>query len=92
MNDTSPERILEQLNAIVGKIIKKEVSLTTDTHVIAHQILDSLDFMDYVFQIQDSFSVDIPDEDLEQRRLGVIGNMIQYLQECQASPTDSPNG
>lgn len=89
MKESSAEEILKQLSGIVSEVVKEQVSLTADTHVIEHKILDSLDFMFYVFQVQDHFNVEIPDEDLEQFRLGKVGHLVAYLQERTGNRDDT---
>lgn len=89
MRESVSEDILKQLNDIVGRILKEKTSLTDDTALIQHKILDSLDFMDYIFNVQDRFKVEISDEDLEDLELGKVANMIAYLRERMGNTHDA---
>ena len=60
---------------------QKDVVVTMDSHLIEGKLLDSLDFMDYVFQVQEFYELEISDGDLEKRRLGNMRNMVNYVVE-----------
>lgn len=52
---------------------------TVDTNITEAGILDSLDFVDLVFQVQERFGVQIPDEDIEANDLRVLGCLVEYV-------------
>ena len=79
MASLSESEVLERLGKVVKQVTKTEHRLTKDTHLIDSGILDSLDFIYYVFTVQDEFEFEIPEDDLEQHRLGNVGDMTDYL-------------
>lgn len=52
---------------------------TVDTNITESGTLDSLDFVDLVFQVQERFGLSIPDEDIEQHDLRVLGSLVEYV-------------
>jgi len=70
-----------QLVEIVRQIAKApSLVVEKDTHLLDDKILDSLDLMDFIFQVQEQWDLTIPDEDLEKYRLGGLDNMAAYLE------------
>jgi acyl carrier protein len=53
--------------------------LDADTDLTS--VLDSLDFVDLVFQVQERFGVDIPDEAIDERGLSRLGELVRYVDE-----------
>jgi acyl carrier protein len=45
------------------------------------KVLDSLDIMGYLTYIEKKYGVKITDQDVADRKLGVIRNMIQFIYE-----------
>jgi len=64
-------------------ILKSDIGLTIDieigTALLAGGILDSMDFMSYVTNVEEKFSIKISDEDISKYKLGIISNMIDYI-------------
>ena len=79
MSDLNPDQVLHQLREEIRGIRKLSKDLTRETNLVGDEVLDSLDFIDYVFQVQEEFGIKIPDEDLETQQLGNMGNMVDYL-------------
>jgi len=47
--------------------------------------IDSLEFMSFLIEVQSRFGVKISDEEVQQKRLMVIRNLVAYLFESQAT-------
>jgi acyl carrier protein len=75
MND---QQILERLQTIV-KSINEGADINEKTALIGESILDSLEFMNYITKVEESFNLEISDLDITHDSLGVIGNMVIYI-------------
>lgn len=42
--------------------------------------LDSLDRIDLAVQLERTFNIDIPDEDVDRQELGVVGGLVDYIE------------
>ena len=72
---TIRERVLEVANDVIGDL-PEDVSEDT---VIVELHLDSLDFMDLMFEIEENFDIEISDKDAEDWRvLGDIVRCVEY--------------
>lgn len=64
-------------------ILKNEIGLSIDieneTALLAGGILDSMDFMNYVTMVEVKYSLKISDDDIGNYKLGIISNMIDYI-------------
>ena len=69
------------LKEIIGEILERDIEINDKTAIIGEAILDSLEFMNYLTKIEEKFGIDISDEDVEKNQLGILGNMIQYLEK-----------
>jgi len=47
--------------------------------------IDSLEFMSFLIEVQSRFGVKISDEEVQQKKLMVIRNLVAYLFESQAT-------
>jgi acyl carrier protein len=45
------------------------------------EVLDSLDFVDLIFNVQERFSVQLPDEAIEEHGLARLGALSSYVAE-----------
>ena len=45
------------------------------------EVLDSLDFVDLIFNVQERFSVKLPDEAIEEHELTRFGALVSYVAE-----------
>jgi acyl carrier protein len=73
-----------QMIEVIRGIIKEiEPAIESDsidkTTDILDLALDSLDIMQYLFEIDEKFGKEIPDDEFVQRKLSIIGNLITYL-------------
>lgn len=78
MNDTT---ILDQLRAILREHTSLKGEVTRETALLSNHVLDSMDFMNYLMAVETAFNCTISDDDLARRKLGVMGNMVDYLKE-----------
>lgn len=78
-------QILEKLVETLGKIIRKDLpddpetlealSLTEDIG------LDSLDFISFLFRVEETFDLKIPEEDIDEKNLVVLGTLAAYIKQ-----------
>ena len=78
MNDTE---ILDRLKVILREHTSLKVAVTRETALLSNQVLDSMDFMNYLTAVETAFHFTISDDDLASRKLGVMGNMVDYIKE-----------
>lgn len=67
------EEIIKVQDPAKALLISEKTSLKDDLGV------DSIELMEFVINVEDAFSVSIPDEDVE--TLMTIGDLIDYLQK-----------
>ena len=72
------EAILEKLKGIISQEFAKDQEITLETDLI-EMGLDSLDIINFLFQIEELFGISVPEEDFEDKSLKVVGNMVDYL-------------
>lgn len=75
------EIVFETLKNILQKEINLQVPIDYDTALIGSQLLDSLDFMNYITNVEKTYDLSISDDDISKFKLGIIENMIQYILE-----------
>ncbi|MCK1219381.1 acyl carrier protein [Streptococcus uberis] len=67
------EEIIKVQDPTKALLISEKTSLKDDLGV------DSIELMEFVINVEDAFSISIPDEDVE--TLMTIGDLIDYLQK-----------
>lgn len=72
------EQIFEKLKLII-KSIKSDVNIRENTGLLNESILDSLEFMNYISKVEESFSLSISDSEISGHQLGIIKNMISFI-------------
>jgi acyl carrier protein len=72
------EALFEKLKEIIGQEFAQGQEITLETDLL-EMGLDSLDIINLLFQIEESFGVSVPEEDFEDKNLKVLGNMVDYL-------------
>lgn len=72
------QQILEKLVSIV-KSIKPEALVTEYSALSGASVLDSLEFMNYITKVEESFSLNISDTEISILQLGIIKNMINFI-------------
>ncbi len=72
------ENIFLKLKEILVDI-KGDVNINYETALIADGILDSLEVINYLTQIEDTYSISISLDQLAELKLGIVNNMIDYI-------------
>jgi len=72
------QQIFDKLNLIV-KSINGNAVLNENTALIGDSILDSLEFMNYITKVEESFEISISDSEINRLQLGILGNMANYI-------------
>jgi acyl carrier protein len=74
------ENLQERLYALVANQLGMErEELSPEAHILDDLGADSLDVVELVMTLEESFDIVVPDEDVE--RLQTLGDVQQYLQE-----------
>ena len=74
------ENLQERLFALVANQLGMErEELSPEAHILDDLGADSLDVVELVMTLEESFDIVVPDEDVE--RLQTLGDVQQYLQE-----------
>jgi len=71
--------ILSKLKDIVENQLNEKLNLAEETALVGEGILDSLEFMNYLTTVEETFDTSISDNDIEKYQLGKISNMIDFL-------------
>ena len=71
--------LFNTLKDILQNDVQLQVEITKETALLGEQLIDSLDFMNYVTIIEQKFSISISDDDISSNKLGVIQNMITFI-------------
>lgn len=74
------EAILVELTRILQENTSLRQPITPDLALLSARALDSMDFMNYVTVVEEQFNVTISDAEIAEHRLGVISNMVRFLQ------------
>lgn len=75
------KQIFEKLKNILTTEINVKIDITEETALVGDKILDSLDFMNYITCIEQEYNIKISDEDILMHKLGVIKNMVEYINQ-----------
>jgi acyl carrier protein len=73
------EMLFNTLKDILKNDVQLQIEITKDTALLSEQLIDSLDFMNYVTVIEEKFSIAISDTDISANKLGIIQNMIDFI-------------
>ena len=76
MSDTIEKKIESIL-----KRINPEFEYRDDVHLRENLDLDSLDVIEFLFEIETQLQVKVPEEDIDERGLLVLGNLCNYVKE-----------
>ena len=69
---------LARIKRTTPEAIQKQASLTEELNI------DSLDTLDLIFQLEEEFGIDIPEED--QLKFSTVQDVITYVQRRTAQP------
>jgi acyl carrier protein len=72
------QQIFQILVSIV-KSIKSEAFINENSALSREHILDSLEFMNYITKVEESFSLNISDTEISKLQLGILKNMIEFI-------------
>jgi len=73
------EEIMEKLKGILKDRGFEVDGITEESKLVEDIGLDSLDLVDLTMDIEDAFSIEIPDEDLS--KLTDVGKVVNYILE-----------
>lgn len=72
--------MLEKVREVIAEQLNVEAStITEDTRFKEDLGADSLDLFEVVMALEDKYSIEIPQEDLE--NITTVGSVIEYLKE-----------
>lgn len=72
--------VLEKVKDILAKQFEVEADKITEQTDIAEDLgADSLDVVDVLMSLEDTFDVEIPDEEIE--KLTTVGALVSYIEE-----------
>ena len=76
----SSEEIFEKIkNIIIEQLQVSETAVTEEASFIDDLGADSLDIVELVMAIEETFDIEIPDEDAE--KVVTIGDVVKYISE-----------
>lgn len=70
--------ILIKLTNIIHDI-NPDIDVTEDLALIQSGEMDSLEIINYLTQIEEVFNLEITMEQLQEEKLGIVGNMMNYI-------------
>jgi acyl carrier protein len=71
--------IFQSLKKILADEIGIKEEISEQTALLSDLGLDSMDFVNYVVNVENTFGIKIPDEDIQKHELGIMGNMVKYI-------------
>lgn len=74
------DEMLEKIKKLIKKIIntnEKDITMETDVRELK---VDSLDLLNYLFSIEETFGIKIPNEAVEENNLFIVKSLIAYIQ------------
>jgi acyl carrier protein len=70
------EKVVNILEGIIPNVSQK---IDENTALIRDLEMDSMDFVNYITQVEMQFNIKISDDDIKKHELGIMKNMIEYL-------------
>lgn len=70
---------LDKIKEIISRQTDIEKSELTESTTIEDIVADSLDIVEMLMEIEDTFDIDIPDDEAE--KLGTVGKLCEYIDE-----------
>ena len=72
--------VLEKLKGtLVDQLDVEEEKITPEASITEDLGADSLDVVDLIMSLEESFSIEIPDEDIE--NIKTVGDIVKYIEE-----------
>lgn len=78
------QELFAKLLDIIKDIKDEEIVVDLNTALIEAEIMDSLEIINYLTQIEETFEVNISMDELIEQKLGIIANMIKHIQSKKA--------
>lgn len=75
------EDIFQKLVFILQNNTSIRGNILPDTALLAESRIDSMDFMNYLTVIEETFAITVDEDDVLNRKLGVVKNMVGYIAE-----------
>lgn len=89
MSESNNSDVLAVLRAEIAEIKGEAVDAPDDAfremHMIEDLGLDSLDMMTILFQVEQHFDLKIPEPDIDDRNLAMVGKMAEYVTQAKAA-------
>ena len=60
-------------------LASKGVRLTNDTLLLEEKIIDSIGMMELLLFVEDTFDIEVPEEDIVPDNFGTINNLVAYI-------------
>jgi acyl carrier protein len=74
--------VFEKLQAIIADQLELDAeTITPDSDILDDLGADSLDVVDLIMSVEDEFSIEVPDEALENIR--TVAEMVKYIEDHQ---------
>jgi len=73
------DEMLEKIKKLIKIINTNEKDITMETDVRELKV-DSLDLLNYLFSIEETFGIKIPNEAVEENNLFIVKSLIAYIQ------------
>lgn len=81
--------VTQQIIQSLATYLKRDAASITESHHLRDDLgLDSVAVIELLFEIEDRFKIQIPDQDLV--GLSTVGSVAAYVQERLASPNAAP--
>lgn len=81
--------VTQQIIQSLATYLKRDAASITESHHLRDDLgLDSVAVIELLFEIEDRFKIQIPDQDLV--GLSTVGSVASYVQERLASPHAAP--
>lgn len=74
----SNDEIFNTLRSIIIGLNEK-AEIKASTALLAESVLDSLEFMNYLTIVEETFNIKISDSDVSEKNLGIVGNLMNYI-------------
>lgn len=72
--------VFERIRELLAEQLEiEEDKITMDSDILDDFEADSLDVVDMIMTLEDEFSVEIPDEEVENLR--TVGDVVRYVEE-----------
>ena len=72
--------VLEKVKSILAEQFDvEEDTITEETSLHDDLVADSLDVVDLLMSIEDEFSIEVPDEDVE--NIKTVGSLVAYIEQ-----------